>query len=97
MPRTLWLAILREVLLYSALGGIVVTFFFVAGNAPRYASDLVAVGFAGSDVLVLVLSAEIFHRPWCLLEVLTAIREGVPIVAVGVGSTRTARRTMPFS
>jgi len=54
MPRTLWLAILREVLLYSALGGIVVTFFFVAGNAPRYASDLVAVGFAGSDVLVLV-------------------------------------------
>ena len=35
-----------------------------------------------SDVLVLFQSKEVLQRPWCLLELYTAITEGVPIVAL---------------
>ena len=35
-----------------------------------------------SDVLVLFQSKEVLSRPWCLLELFTAIAEGVPIVAL---------------
>ena len=35
-------------------------------------------------VLVVVLSKEVLLRPWCLLELYTAINANVPIVAVDV-------------
>ena len=37
-----------------------------------------------SDVLVLIQSSEVLSRPWCLLELLTAIDAGVPIVGVAI-------------
>ena len=39
-----------------------------------------------SDALVLLQSAEVLLRPWCLFELCTAINSGVPIVAVAVAS-----------
>ena len=35
-----------------------------------------------SDVLVLLQSAEVLLRPWCVYELVTAIKADVPIVAV---------------
>lgn len=35
-----------------------------------------------SDVLVLIQTAHVLERPWCLLEILTAIDADVPIVGV---------------
>ena len=35
-----------------------------------------------SDVLVILQTKELFQRPWCLLECYTAIKEGIPIVAL---------------
>lgn len=37
-----------------------------------------------AQVLVVLQSKEVFHRPWCLLEVWTAIEAGIPVVAVNV-------------
>ena len=37
-----------------------------------------------SDVLVLIQSSDVLSRPWCLLELLTAIDAGVPIVGVAI-------------
>jgi hypothetical protein len=37
-----------------------------------------------SDVLVIVQSAEILTRPWCLLEMVAAVDAGVPIIAISV-------------
>jgi hypothetical protein len=37
-----------------------------------------------SDVLVIVQSAEILTRPWCLLEMVAAVDAGVPIVAIAI-------------
>ena len=39
-----------------------------------------------SDVLVLLQSSEVLRRPWCLVELHTAIDAGVPILAVTVAS-----------
>ena len=39
-----------------------------------------------SDVLVLLQSAEVLLRPWCVYELVTAIKADVPIVAVTVAS-----------
>ena len=39
---------------------------------------------ADSEVLVLLQSAGVLTRPWCLLEILTAIVNKVPIVCVNV-------------
>ena len=36
----------------------------------------------GTEVLVLLLSAEVMHRPWILVEIHTALSHGVPIVPV---------------
>jgi len=52
--HTLTLYILREVVLYAALGGIAVTFLFFGGNVPRYTGDLIVIGFETADVLLLV-------------------------------------------
>ena len=41
-----------------------------------------------SSVLVVLQSKEIMHRPWCLLEIYTAIKEGIPIVAVNCTGKR---------
>lgn len=54
MSRTLVSYILREVILYSALGGLAVTGVFFGGNVPRHLGDLIAVGFSLGDVLALV-------------------------------------------
>ena len=35
-----------------------------------------------SDVVLLFQSKEVLHRPWCLLELYTAVTEGVPILAL---------------
>jgi hypothetical protein len=37
-----------------------------------------------SDVLVIVQSAEILTRPWCLLEMVAAVDAGVPMIAISV-------------
>ena len=37
-----------------------------------------------ADVLVLLLTQKLFTRPWCLLEIYTAITSDVPIVALAV-------------
>ena len=39
---------------------------------------------ARSDVLVLFLTTNLLTRPWCLIEILTALQSNVPIVAVRV-------------
>ena len=39
---------------------------------------------AMSDVLVLFQTRDLLTRPWCLVEIYTALTEGVPIVAVCV-------------
>ena len=35
-----------------------------------------------SDVLVVLLTAEVMSRPWCILEIHAAVSAGVPIVGV---------------
>jgi hypothetical protein len=40
-----------------------------------------------SDVLVLLLTENFLTRPWCLIEIWTAINEGIPIVALNVRRT----------
>jgi hypothetical protein len=37
-----------------------------------------------SDVLVIVQSAEVLTRPWCLLEMVAAVDAGVPMIAIAV-------------
>ena len=37
-----------------------------------------------SDVLVLLQSAHVLERPWCLIELATALEQGVPIVGVSL-------------
>jgi hypothetical protein len=37
-----------------------------------------------SSALVILQSAEVLHRPWCLLEMHAAIEAGIPIIAVAV-------------
>ena len=37
-----------------------------------------------SDTLVVMQSAEVYQRPWCLLEMYTAIEENVPIIAINM-------------
>lgn len=37
-----------------------------------------------SDVLVLLQTTGLLTRPWCLLEIVTAIKAGVPIVAINI-------------
>ena len=54
LSRTLTFHVLREVTLYAVLGGLVVTFLFFGGNAPRYTGDLLAIGFDSSDVFLLL-------------------------------------------
>ena len=41
-----------------------------------------------SKVLVCVLSPQFVHRPYCLLEMVTAIDAGIPLVAVAVAKRR---------
>ena len=42
--------------------------------------EMVRAAVRKSDVLVVVQSAHVFERPWCLLEMVTAIEHGIPIV-----------------
>ena len=42
---------------------------------------------AESDVLVLLQTTNLLTRPWCLLEIYTAILNGTPIVTVNVMGT----------
>ena len=37
---------------------------------------------ADSDTLVIFQSEEVLRRPWCLLEVYTAVQKGIPIVSL---------------
>ena len=37
-----------------------------------------------SEVLVVLQTKGIFTRPWCLLEIITAIKQDVPIVTVAI-------------
>ena len=39
-----------------------------------------------SDVVLLFQSKEVLQRPWCLLELVTAIDAGIPIVGVALSS-----------
>ena len=45
-----------------------------------------------TDVLVLLLSRQVMERPWCLVEIWTALTYGVPIVPVELelGKEKTA-------
>lgn len=43
-----------------------------------------------SKVLICVLSPQFVHRPYCLLEMLTAIDAGIPLVADAVAKRRTS-------
>ena len=43
-----------------------------------------------SNVLVILQSAEVLHRPWCLIEMYTAIKHQVPIIAI-TGDSRLCR------
>ena len=42
---------------------------------------------AKSDVLLLFLTRDLLTRPWCLIEIHTALSNNVPIVAVRVGGS----------
>ena len=42
------------------------------------------VSVRNSDVLVILQSADILSRPWCILEMVAAIDAWVPIVAINV-------------
>ena len=35
-----------------------------------------------SDVFVILLTAEVMSRPWCILEIHAAVSAGIPIVGV---------------
>ena len=35
-----------------------------------------------SDVFVILLTAEVLSRPWCILEIHAAVSAGIPIVGV---------------
>ena len=37
-----------------------------------------------SNVLVIIQSKHVLHRPWCLLESFCAIEAGIPIIAIAV-------------
>ena len=41
---------------------------------------------AKSDALVLFLTKSLLTRPWCLIEIHTAIESSVPIVAIRVAA-----------
>ncbi len=56
MRQTLSLYLLREVLLYSAIGGLIVSVLFLGGNLPRHLADLAATGFEWSEVVGLLAS-----------------------------------------
>ena len=43
-----------------------------------------------SDVLVVLLSSDVLTRPWCVLEILAAIKSDIPIVTVDVTPRRRA-------
>lgn len=53
-PRILSLYIVREVLLYAALGGVAITLVFVSEKLLRFGDDLVAGGFAPGEILTLL-------------------------------------------
>jgi lipopolysaccharide export system permease protein len=56
MRRTLVAYLLREVILYSAIGGILVSVVFLGGNLPRHLADLAATGFELSDLGALLVA-----------------------------------------
>ena len=37
-----------------------------------------------SDVFVILLTAEVMSRPWCILEIHAAVSAGIPIVGVTI-------------
>jgi lipopolysaccharide export system permease protein len=54
VPRTLWLYVAREVLLYSLIGFAAVSVVFIGQNLLRFLSDFLLIGVSGSDVLSIV-------------------------------------------
>jgi lipopolysaccharide export system permease protein len=54
LPRTLWLYVAREVVLYSLLGFAAVSVVFIGQNLLRFLSDFLLIGVSGSDVLSVV-------------------------------------------
>ena len=40
-----------------------------------------------ADVLVLLLTDEVMTRPWCLVEIHTALAHGIPIVPIQLGKS----------
>jgi lipopolysaccharide export system permease protein len=53
-PRVLSLYVVREVLLYAALGGAAITLVFVSEKLLRFGDDLVAGGFTPGEILTLL-------------------------------------------
>ena len=43
-----------------------------------------------SEVLVLLQSARVLERPWCLIELATALDEGIPIMCVSLTTGQAA-------
>ena len=41
---------------------------------------------AQSDVLILIQSTHVLERPWCLIELVTAIEMRIPIIAVSLNT-----------
>ena len=51
-------------------------------------------GLLLSDVLVLLASANVLTRPWCMLELLIAKRTGIPVVIVKMVNSRVDVKAM---
>jgi hypothetical protein len=69
--------------LKDRLQGLIQKECFLDSDDPRDLRELLD-SVRDSDVLVIVQSAEVLTRPWCLLEMVAAVDVGVPIIAISV-------------
>jgi len=60
---------------------------FLDSSALLDLRNLVTEGVRKSDTIVLLATKGVLSRPWCLLEVLEATREGIPIVMVQIATS----------
>ena len=70
-PRILSRYVVREVLLYAALGGAAITLVFVSEKLLRFGDDLVAGGFTPGEILTLLrcsaISVLVYSAPAAFL------------------------------
>jgi lipopolysaccharide export system permease protein len=70
-PRILSRYVVREVLLYAALGGVAITLVFVSEKLLRFGDDLVAGGFTPGEILTLLrcsaISVLVYSAPAAFL------------------------------